>query len=74
LSLSEKGAIEGKHNRPVPFCAFQRSFETEELTEMQLTQTYRSDILVRVTAQITQIISKSNKKRKVRGYIHSLSL
>jgi hypothetical protein len=67
LSLSEAAAIEGKYNHPVTFCAIQRSLETGELTEMQLFQTYRSNVPVGDTVQITQIINELNKKRKVRG-------
>lgn len=59
--------MEGKHKRPVTFCAVKRSFETGELTEMQLIQTYKSDVLEVVTVQITQIINELHKKRKVRG-------
>jgi len=49
MSLSETAAIEGKHDHPVTFIVVQRSPETGELTEMQLIQSYRSNVIVGVT-------------------------
>ncbi|HEY9407801.1 MAG TPA: hypothetical protein VIP53_10185 [Nitrososphaera sp.] len=51
MSLSKTAAIERKDNRHVTFCAVKRSFETGEITEMQLIQTYRSEVIVVVTVQ-----------------------